>query len=277
MSSRFQRVLAASVVGLSLSVFALAHAQQDDLDPLADLLQQTAPEDEEQAIEDGLATNDNDLRSRGFTPSDTEGTASDTDIGSEEEAEAVFPRLAPVFAPDYDPEDYIIRPESDEDDAVDDFNLMEEDSSPEGEGGAELPDDDIAADEPAELDFEYMDQPAVVIRGLDKITGRSTDMEIAVGSNAMLGGLRVTVRACHQTPPTEPPESIAYVEVEDYGFVIEDPESLTEDVDLEKRVFNGWMFASSPGLNGLEHAIYDVWVIRCMDEAPVLSETDSES
>ena len=97
-----------------------------------------------------------------------------------------------------------------------------------------------------------------------------------MGSNAMLGGLRVTVRACHQTPPTEPPESIAYVEVEDYGFVIDDPEELPEDVDMEKRVFNGWMFASSPGLNGLEHAIYDVWVIRCIDEAPVLSDADSE-
>ena len=253
MSSRLQKLLIVTALGAGLSVFGGAMAQQD---PLADLLnspQATPPESEEPVIPDNRP-NSSDFPAAGRAVSQDEQNSFQEEI-----EEGTFPRLAPIFSPDYDPEDYIIRPEGSEDDELTEIEPVEEDAEAE-----------------PELDFEYMVQPAVTLRGLDKITGRSVDMDVAVGSNAMLGGLRVTVRACHQTPPTEPPESIAYVEVEDYGFVIDDPEELPEDVDMENRVFNGWMFASSPGLNGLEHAIYDVWVIRCIDEAPVLSDADSE-
>lgn len=126
-------------------------------------------------------------------------------------------------------------------------------------------------------DTELLNQPAVLLRGLDKITGRTSELEVAVGEQVVYGGVRVTVRACHQTPPTEPPESIAYLEVEDYGFKITDGEIKSNDVDLNKRVFSGWMYASSPGINALEHPIYDVWVIRCMAEAPVRSDAGSGS
>ena len=145
--------------------------------------------------------------------------------------------------------------------------------NPDGTFGSAEPDDpDNPVDEP-----EYIQQPAVLLRGLDKISGRSTDINLAVDESAMFGGLRISVKACHQTPPTEPPESIAYIEVEDYGFSSDDLKSLPEKIDKKKRVFHGWMFASSPGINGLEHPIYDVWVIRCMAEVPVLSDSESES
>lgn len=261
MSSKLQKLLIVTALGAGLSVFGGAMAQQD---PLADLLnspQATPPEDNESVFPDN-GPSSSDFPMAGRTVSQEE-----QDSFQEEIEEGTFPRLAPIFAPDYDPEDYIIRPEGSDDDELTEIEPVDE-------AEEDLVEEDAGAE--PELDFEYMVQSAVTLRGLDKITGRSVDMDVAVGSNAMLGGLRVTVRACHQTPPTEPPESIAYVEVEDYGFVIDDPEELPEDVDMEKRVFNGWMFASSPGLNGLEHAIYDVWVIRCNDEAPVLSDAGSE-
>ena len=122
-----------------------------------------------------------------------------------------------------------------------------------------------------------MQQPAVTLRGLDKISGRSTDFTVPVEGGALFGGLRITVRACHAAPPTEPPESIAYLEIEDFGFSIEDPSKLDPEIDEEKRVFHGWMYASSPGLHALEHPIYDVWVIRCTTEMPERASEESDS
>lgn len=118
---------------------------------------------------------------------------------------------------------------------------------------------------------------AVTLRALEKITGESTDIQVKVGEQAIFGGLRVTVRACHQTPPTDPPESIAYLEIEDYGFKLKENELKSASVNKEKRVFHGWMYATSPGLHALEHSIYDVWVIRCMAAAPDLSDSGKES
>ena len=165
----------------------------------------------------------------------------------DEEENSANSRLRPLFAPNYTGE-----------------------GAPEREAEPDDEDEEDAA-------FDYEQQPAVVLRGLDKITGRSTDFTVSSGASALFGGLRVTVRACHQSPPTEAPESVAYLEIEDYGFSIADPSELSEDIDKDKRVFHGWMFASSPGIHALEHPIYDVWVIRCTTEAPDLSSEDSES
>ena len=143
---------------------------------------------------------------------------------------------------------------------------------PSNEAGDPFDDEDVQEDE-----TEYFEQPAVILRGLDKISGQSRDVTLATGTSTIFGGLRVTVRACHQAPPTEPPESVAYLEIEDYGFTVEAKDIKNEEVDREKRVFHGWMFASSPGLHGLEHPIYDVWVIRCTADVPDLSEAGSAS
>lgn len=248
MTSAFRRFLVASscVVGLGLMQVSAQTAPEDD--PFSDLLEQMDETDGRQEIIPGQAD-------EFIAPSLEDGEDPFADENDN------LPRLAPIFAPDYDPADYIpVDP-----DAVDDTDDEVFDDN------AETGEDDT------ELGFDYIQQPAVILRGLDKISGRSTDIEVAVGENALFGGLRVSVKACHQTPPTEPPESIAYIEVEDYGFEIQEIETLPDQIDLEKRVFNGWMFASSPGLNGLEHAIYDVWVIRCMAEAPVRSDDPSES
>ena len=73
-----------------------------------------------------------------------------------------------------------------------------------------------------------------------------------VGGTGAFGSLLVTVRDCRKTPPTEEPESAAFLEIDD------DP----PDAEAT-RVFSGWMFASSPGLSALEHPVYDVWLLDC--------------
>lgn len=247
------------IAGLALGASALAagmvSAQQVE-DPLADLFQDTRP-----STPSDPAYRDDSLLEMG-------------EEGEEAENDFTPPRLAPIFAPDYNPDDYLLPP-PDEDEEGEELGAIE--VLPEDE--TELDDGEIVEEEEEQnlLEYEYQERPAVLLRGLDKITGRSTDLELAVGDKLIFGGLRVTAKACHQTPPTEPPESVAYIEVEDYGFKVEDETKLSEEIDQEKRVFHGWMFASSPGLNALENAIYDVWVIRCMADAPVLSEGESES
>lgn len=111
----------------------------------------------------------------------------------------------------------------------------------------------------------------VVLRALDKITGNSIDLDSRIGETIEFGRLEITVRACFQAPPEDTPESAAYLEVE--STTPEDRERLpggqATDVSSgaqgasDAPIFSGWMFASSPGLNALDHPTYDVWVISC--------------
>lgn len=135
----------------------------------------------------------------------------------------------------------------------------------------------------------YTQEQTATLRALDKITGRSTDFEIEVGAPVIYGSLHIDLEACFQTPPEEPPESAAFLKIEtanavrmqsmtvprlasdvaegsEQGASGEEPESL----------FSGWMFASTPGLNALEHPVYDVWVIRCTERSPVSPSTPEE-
>jgi hypothetical protein len=97
----------------------------------------------------------------------------------------------------------------------------------------------------------------VVLRTLDKVTAAIADLEIPIGEMAIYGTLEVTARKCLKRPPEETPETSSFLEIR------EKPEG--ED---ELLLFMGWMFASSPGLNALEHPVYDVWVIDCKMSAP---------
>lgn len=99
--------------------------------------------------------------------------------------------------------------------------------------------------------------PVLVMRGLDKITGRPTDIIAPVGKPVQFATLTITARYCYSTPPSETPETAAFVQIVDHR-----PDQ------TEKKVFSGWMYASSPGLNGMQHPLYDVWVITCKTNAP---------
>lgn len=94
--------------------------------------------------------------------------------------------------------------------------------------------------------------PTAVFAGLDKITGRIISFEVAVDETVQFGALQLTPRVCWSRPPTEAPQTDAFVEVDEVTFNNE-----------YRRIFTGWMYAASPGLHGVEHAIYDVWLTDC--------------
>ena len=94
--------------------------------------------------------------------------------------------------------------------------------------------------------------PTAVFSGLDKITGRIISFDVAINETVQFGALQVTPRVCYSRPPTETPNTDAYVEVDEV--------TLQGEI---KRIFNGWMFAASPGLHAVEHPIYDVWITDC--------------
>ncbi len=95
-----------------------------------------------------------------------------------------------------------------------------------------------------------------VFSGLDKITGRIISFDAAIGETVQFGALQVTARACYTRPPTEATNTDAFVEVDEV--------TLQGEI---KRIFTGWMFASSPGLHAVEHPIYDVWLTDCAQPA----------
>ncbi len=111
---------------------------------------------------------------------------------------------------------------------------------------------------------ERIANPIAVFNGLDKITGLTTIFEIAIGDQKRFGGLIVKPDVCYSRPVTEEPKTTSFVEVDEI-----------EAGNTRKRLFSGWMFAESPGLNAVEHPIYDVWLTGCRDPSapPPLVET----
>lgn len=101
-----------------------------------------------------------------------------------------------------------------------------------------------------------LENPTAVFSGLDKITGRTISFDVAINETVQFGALQVTPRACYSRPPTETPRTDAFVAVDEV--------TLQGDV---KRIFTGWMFASSPGLHAVEHPVYDVWLSDCKGAA----------
>ena len=98
----------------------------------------------------------------------------------------------------------------------------------------------------------------VVLRGLDKVTGRAIDINAPAGIPVNFGTLIMTARYCYTVPPEEPPETAAFLQIDEAA----------KKGEPAKRLFSGWMFASTPALNGLEHSVYDVWVITCKTDEP---------
>lgn len=96
-----------------------------------------------------------------------------------------------------------------------------------------------------------------VVRGLDKITGHARDYTLTIGRAARIGSLEVIARSCSKSAPEETPEVRIYVEVFDHPPVREGEEA------ERREIFHGWLFASSPSLNAVDHPSYDIWAIDC--------------
>jgi hypothetical protein len=116
---------------------------------------------------------------------------------------------------------------------------------------------------------EKMKNPVAVFSGLDKITGRTTSFDVYIDETVQFGALQVTPKVCFSRDETEEAQKIS-------GFVEVDEITLDRKI---RRIFTGWMFAASPGLNAVDHPVYDVWLTGCKQssEVPAPSETKSES
>ncbi|ESY69634.1 MULTISPECIES: DUF2155 domain-containing protein [Mesorhizobium] len=94
--------------------------------------------------------------------------------------------------------------------------------------------------------------------GIDKITGRIITFDVYIDETVQFGALQVTPRVCYSRPQNEEPKTDSFVEVDE----------ITLDRKI-RRIFTGWMFAESPGLNAVEHAVYDVWLKACKQKSDV--------
>lgn len=105
---------------------------------------------------------------------------------------------------------------------------------------------------PADSRAEKISNPVAEFTGLDKITGQIRTFDVLIDETVQFGALQLTPRVCYSRPPTEAPQTTVFVEVDE----------VTLDRKIQK-IFTGWMFADSPGLNAVDHAIYDVWLTDC--------------
>jgi hypothetical protein len=99
---------------------------------------------------------------------------------------------------------------------------------------------------------QRIENSVAVFAALDKVTAKISRLEVPLNQTATFGALKVTPRVCYTRAPTEPPKTTTFVEV--------------QEVQLdgkEKKIFSGWMFADSPGLNAVEHPVFDVWLTDC--------------
>ena len=108
---------------------------------------------------------------------------------------------------------------------------------------------------------DKISNPTAVFEGLDKITGRTITFEVGIDETVQFGSLEVTPRVCYSRPPTEAPKTDVFAQVD-----------AIDEKKQVKRIFSGWMFADSPGLNGVEHPIYDIWLTGCKGGTTVIRE-----
>lgn len=108
---------------------------------------------------------------------------------------------------------------------------------------------------------DKISHPTAVFEGLDKITGRIISFDVAIGETVQFGTLQITPRVCYSRPPTDAPQTDVFAEVDEI-----------DEQRQEKRIFSGWMFADSPGLHGIEHPIYDIWLKDCKGGTTVIHD-----
>jgi len=103
--------------------------------------------------------------------------------------------------------------------------------------------------------------PIAVFAGLDKITGRIITFEVAINETVQFGSLQITPRVCYSRPPTEAPQTDVFAEVDEVA-----------ENKTYHRIFTGWMFADSPGMHGVEHPVYDIWLTDCKGGTQIIHE-----
>jgi hypothetical protein len=109
---------------------------------------------------------------------------------------------------------------------------------------------------------DKISNPVAVFDGLDKITGRIISFDVKIDETVQFGALQITPRICYSRPPTDAPQTDAFAQVDEI-----------DEQKQVKRIFSGWMFADSPGLHGVEHPIFDIWLTACKGGTVVIRDT----
>lgn len=91
--------------------------------------------------------------------------------------------------------------------------------------------------------------PGAILRALDKVTGQTVDLELNAGQTVQYGRLSVRLHECRYPTGNRAGDAFAGVDIRETGH--------------ERPVFQGWMIASAPALSAMDHAQYDIWVMRC--------------
>lgn len=133
--------------------------------------------------------------------------------------------------------------------------------APEPEEEAKAPEAKAAPEPPPAKRIRHN---VAIVQAIDKITAETLRFEAQVGKPVRYKNLVFTVRACERATAEEAMEdAIAYLEIDSQPRA--QPGRSTPPA---RRAFRGWMYASSPGLNPLEHPVYDAWVITCRAPVP---------
>lgn len=93
------------------------------------------------------------------------------------------------------------------------------------------------------------------IQILNKITAKISQLDIKIGSEIIFDSLKIKALSCWKSSPYDLSENKILLDIED------------KKINTEKysKIFEGWMFSSSPAISGIEHPIYDIVAIDCHD------------
>lgn len=116
-----------------------------------------------------------------------------------------------------------------------------------------------------QVSAERLRNKVAVFAALDKVTARISKLEVPLDQTVQFGALKVTPHSCFTRPPTEAPKTTAFVEVQEIKLD-----------GTEQAIFNGWMFAQSPGLHAVEHPVFDVWLTDCQGAPEVAANAPGD-
>lgn len=119
--------------------------------------------------------------------------------------------------------------------------------------------------------LDYEEYPSIKLRSLDKITARTLTFDAQVGNTIKFGDIFIKIQSCRKPPAIEKNEASAFLQIWQVDKATKE----------SKWIFSGWMFSSSPALSGMDHPVYDVWVIDCLgkdpDSMPVKDEKPTDA
>lgn len=116
----------------------------------------------------------------------------------------------------------------------------------------------IILSSPGASALDYEEYPSIKLRSLDKITARTLTFDAQVGNTIKFGDIFIKIQSCRKPPAIEKNEAAAFLQIW----------QVDKTTKESRWVFSGWMFSSSPALSGMDHPVYDVWVIDCLGKDP---------